>query len=626
MKKRILPVLLALCMVMSLLPVAFAEGTCSCTVDHSQQQDKPEGVTSTDDHRNGCQGTPVEGDENGLCAACGGKAAETPAPGPGGDPAPAEKCDATGCTLDKNHEGNHNNTVCNSTDKCGASSHKTGCDQKCACAVETVHGLGASCTNTKLADGTKCKTCTENPGCDPCTFGDCSLPNGHEGAHENTTCPGTDNSAGGACAAATHTGSCAQKCDLATQGYNVDGTTSGEATATGCTLTKGHTGLHNNTVCIKTAQCGATGNHVKPVEAVEDDPETEDVDETVAAVEGCPNYVPSVCGKGGCTLQAKHPGNHNNVKCLGYNDDGKCGVAAEAHIAGCSKYDCGCAHTHANFTTTLECTNKPGCPLCNAWNAFVTTQNAKVAAYAKYTEWQAKKDAYDDAIADDPDQTEVADPGEWVGAVPSDPGAAATACECADCKPNPAMGAVVDENGNVVTDPTDPAEPNIPSKAEEFTDMEDWMAADVQVALDKGWLQGNGDGTFNGRGVTTGTTIAAVLARMDGETITGADWDKDALAWAEDKDVFEGIELTGESMARKDLVLVLWRMADKPDSEHELDFTDVEGLEGDHLTAMKWAVENGIVKGNGDGTVTPDGSVNRAALCAMLARYDALEK
>ena len=225
-----------------------------------------------------------------------------------------------------------------------------------------------------------------------------------------------------------------------------------------------------------------------------------------------------------------------------------------------------------------------------------------------------KADYTADQALDDP-TGEPADPGEFT----------LTACTCKDCKPNPAMGAVVDENGNVV-DPTEPTDPEVPSKAEDFTDMEDWMAADVQVALDKGWLEGYGDGTFNGRGVTSGATIAAVLARMDGETITGGTWAMDALKWAADQDAFEGIDLTGDSMARKDLVLVIWRMAGKPAAEKELDFTDVDGLEGDHLTAMQWAVENGIVKGNGDGTVTPDGSVNRAALCAMLARYDALEK
>lgn len=340
----------------------------------------------------------------------------------------------------------------------------------------------------------------------------------------------------------------------------------------------------------------------------------------------CKKYV--ACGVNGCELDKGHEADHAFAEgkdvCLGYAADERC--SATDHIAGCPNYDCECGpHTDTGWNEgegALTCTHKAGCPLCAAWNSHVS---GKVAEFnTAHKEWEAKKAAHE--------AWENADESTR-GDEPAAPGAEPTldekyvACTCADCRPNPAMGVVTDENGNAVdpTEPTDPAEPEAP-KAEDFTDMEDWMAADVQVALDKGWLEGYGDGTFNGRGVTKGTTIAAALARMAGETITGADWDKDALAWAEDQDVFEGIDLTGESMARKDLVLVIWRMAGKPAAEKELDFTDVDGLEGDHLTAMQWAVENGIVKGNGDGTVTPDGSVNRAALCTMLARYDSLEK
>ena len=337
MKKRILPALLALCMVMSLLPVAFAvdcTGADGCTADThnagcpakctcTKITGKVEGKNCAHD-AGACTNSKADGET--VCATCKtnseAAAASTPDPAPGGDTTP---CDAEGCTLENGHEGKHNNTVCIKAANCGATTHSTGCAEKCSCAVEAVHGVGASCTNSKTGDsedakeGAYCATCLANDACDPCDFGNCTKKSGHGGAHNNTTCPGTAD-ATHACAATTHTGSCSQKCDLAVQGYNVDGTTSGGATATGCTLTKGHTGNHNNTVCIKTDKCGATGNHVKPVAAVEADPEN-DV-EAVEAVEGCPNYVPGTCGKGGCTLQAKHPGNHNNTKCLGYNDAG----------------------------------------------------------------------------------------------------------------------------------------------------------------------------------------------------------------------------------------------------------------------------------------------------------------
>ena len=500
MKKRILPVLLALCMVMSLLPVAFASdcsgstpGDASCSAStHADGCPKKCQATA------GCTETVV--DSTSYCTT--------------------HICEKTGCTKEKSHTDAHSLSTCTGDDRCNASTHDAGCPKKCACENGTENNCNhdGGCTNSKAPDSNFCATCKENQPGGPDDGGD-----------------------------------------------------------------------------------------------EEEQPDPEEV---------------GVCGIGGCTLGKGHTDPHkvegeNIEKCLGYANDGRC--SATNHIAGCPNYACdGCDHSQEAITyhaktfdafdgDAEDCTSKAGCPFCADWNGYVTRTNA--ALRAEYSAW---KTAYENAAED-----KKAEVGE-----PEEPTYLTNGCTCADCKPNPAMGVVTDENGNVVdpTDPTEPTDPEVPSKAEDFTDMEDWMAADVQVALDKGWLEGYGDGTFNGRGVTSGATIAAVLARMDGETITGGTWAMDALKWAADQDAFEGIDLTGDSMARKDLVLVIWRMAGKPAAEKELEFTDVDGLEGDHLTAMQWAVENGIVKGNGDGTVTPDGSVNRAALCAMLARYDALEK
>ena len=540
MKKRILPALLALCMVMSLLPVAFAADTCEYVKD-TTECGAPDAAT----HNAGCPNACT-------CAGISG---------------------LTGANADKN---------CN---------HAAGCTNK-----KGADNLCTACAEAKAAKEDQDNAGSEEPEPTP------------------AVCDGT-----AACQAETHT-----------KAWNDDGSAGGsnkcKAACTvveTCLKTNGHTDAHDGTACTNDSRCPSTETHTA----------------------GCPK----ACGVGGCTKTVGHTKNtaaegqdsnatpHNNSKCLGYNDDTFCG--AGTHIAGCKKGPtavCSCGgHEAADFNQdpgdvegweALECTEAVNCPLCAAWNVYVAGKNAEyqqyLAAKAKYEADHAAWDKLTDAEkADEENHPEPEEP-----VVVADPGL--DYCECVVCgAPRPGMGTVVDENGNVVdpTEPTDPAEPEAP-KAEDFTDMEDWMAADVQVALDKGWLEGNGDGTFNGRGVTKGTTIAAALARMDGETITGADWDKDALAWAEDQDVFEGIDLTGDSMARKDLVLVIWRMAGKPAAEKELDFTDVDGLEGDHLTAMQWAVENGIVKGNGDGTVTPDGSVNRAALCTMLARYDSLEK
>ena len=68
---------------------------------------------------------------------------------------------------------------------------------------------------------------------------------------------------------------------------------------------------------------------------------------------------------------------------------------------------------------------------------------------------------------------------------------------------------------------------------------------------------------------------------------------------------------------------MLWRAANKPESSYALSFTDISGVSGDALTALKWAVEKGIVKGNGDGTVSPNGATKRCEMAALMVRYDA---
>ena len=93
-------------------------------------------------------------------------------------------------------------------------------------------------------------------------------------------------------------------------------------------------------------------------------------------------------------------------------------------------------------------------------------------------------------------------------------------------------------------------------------------------------------------------------------------------AWADKDGLTEGIEITSEGIARKDLILLLWRAAGKPASEKEVTFSDLDGVEGDHLTALKWAVENKIILGNDDGTFTPDSTTSRSQISVILVRYD----
>lgn len=580
MKKRILPALLALCMVISLLPVMAFAGN-------------------------------VDGDQ-------GGGQTQNPNPSGEGDGEGEEDGDGS-------EEGNTTETTV----------------YYCACEYTEGHQpwLDAEgekhtgCQNTVAEKGELCASCAKKAEHNPCGVGGCTKLKDHAGDHNNESCLSANDTEKAYCGATTHNAGCPKKCDLDVDAWKAPGGTGEEAgdeedddtdqnqtvsaladaeeapaaweklqEKESCDLTIGHSGPHSNTNCIKDVKCGAS-SHAP--------------DCPVASASG-------QCGKGGCDKAKGHDGDHNNTVCLGANDDGHCQDTLPnegVHIAGCSKYTCDCDHSHNKgdgawdkaFASEFECTSKAGCTFCNQWNTFVASLKASYAkAKAAYDKYSALSDAEKD---------------KWEGETPTDPGDApdVTACDCLVCAPNPPTGALTNDEGETVENPV-AGESGTPTKVEEFKDADKMTAEEkdaVQVMLDNGWMQGTGE-EFDIKGAADTNVVLAVIARMAGqEGITGTEWANLAKAWAEDNDLTEGIEITKADMARKDIVLMLWRLAGKPGSEQELEFDDVEGLEGDYLTALKWAVETGIVKGNGDGTVSPDGTLKRSELAIMVSRYAA---
>ncbi len=66
---------------------------------------------------------------------------------------------------------------------------------------------------------------------------------------------------------------------------------------------------------------------------------------------------------------------------------------------------------------------------------------------------------------------------------------------------------------------------------------------------------------------------------------------------------------------------MLWWYAGTPATNKELHFKDVDEAGDFALEALRWAVENGILTGYGDGQLKPTGLATRAEVAAMLMRY-----
>ena len=77
-----------------------------------------------------------------------------------------------------------------------------------------------------------------------------------------------------------------------------------------------------------------------------------------------------------------------------------------------------------------------------------------------------------------------------------------------------------------------------------------------------------------------------------------------------------------DSITREQLTVMLWRYAGSlAATEKELHFSDADGISGYALDAMRWAVENGIMDGYGNGLLSPQDLATRAQVAQMLKNF-----
>lgn len=81
-----------------------------------------------------------------------------------------------------------------------------------------------------------------------------------------------------------------------------------------------------------------------------------------------------------------------------------------------------------------------------------------------------------------------------------------------------------------------------------------------------------------------------------------------------------GVFSPDNAMTRAMLVTVLWRAEGQPTASTAASFTDVASNSW-YSSAVAWAVENGIVNGTSDTTFSPDKSITRQEIAAILQRY-----
>ncbi len=97
----------------------------------------------------------------------------------------------------------------------------------------------------------------------------------------------------------------------------------------------------------------------------------------------------------------------------------------------------------------------------------------------------------------------------------------------------------------------------------------------------------------------------------------------EVVKWAQEKGITGGIgnNLFGPNQpcTRAQIVTFLWRAADSPEPKAVSSFSDVSA-DSYYAKAVAWAIENGITKGTGDTTFSPNTACTRAQAVTFLAR------
>ena len=160
-----------------------------------------------------------------------------------------------------------------------------------------------------------------------------------------------------------------------------------------------------------------------------------------------------------------------------------------------------------------------------------------------------------------------------------------------------------------------------------FTDVAGnaWYTSAVNYAVDKGLMNGTGEGKFSPEAATTRGMIVTILARLDGKNTSGTPWYQAGQRWAMEYEISDGTNMTG-AITREQLVAMLFRYAVKNGleavalSENLTQFTDASDISAWAVSAMQWAVGQGLIQGS-NGQLRPQANASRAEVATILMRF-----
>lgn len=189
-------------------------------------------------------------------------------------------------------------------------------------------------------------------------------------------------------------------------------------------------------------------------------------------------------------------------------------------------------------------------------------------------------------------------------------------------------------------------EPNEPDAVKNpFADVNagDWFYRDVLFSYEKGLMSGMDAAAFAPYANTTRAQIAVIFYRMEGSPAvegensftdvvrdSGTAWFYDAVTWAQQNGIMGGYDNSSfapnDPITREQLAAIFYRYAQYKGYDTTQggmairEFGDYESISDYAMSAMAWAVNTGLVKGDSN-LLYPNGTATRAEIAAMLHRF-----
>ena len=170
--------------------------------------------------------------------------------------------------------------------------------------------------------------------------------------------------------------------------------------------------------------------------------------------------------------------------------------------------------------------------------------------------------------------------------------------------------------------------PDQPSKTA-FVDVPEnsWYADAADFVAQRGLMSGVGENLFGGSQNTTRAMLMTILARMDGQDVTGgATWYEKAMNWAKQTGVSDGT-MPEVNITREQLATMLYSYAKLKGLDTTQggmavrEFNDYDSISGWAGQSMTWAVNADILSGRGNNTLAPTAGATRAEMAVMLQQF-----